>query len=86
MEGRRVTPLLGHVSAQPPPNRTDNSSLYPAFQHSHLISIAKVSMVVSQVTREAQQFGVLHQAGLGNISRTFRDPFCMAETIRVVHK
>jgi hypothetical protein len=86
MEGRRVTPLLGHVSAQPPPNRTDNSSLYPAFEHSNLNSIGKVSMMMSQVTREAQQFGLLHQAGLGYISRTFRDLFREAETIRVVDK
>jgi hypothetical protein len=43
-------------------------------------------MMMSQVTREAQQFGLLHQAGLGYISRTFRDLFREAETIRVVDK
>jgi len=36
VEWRRVIPLLRHVSAKRPPNRTDNSSLYPAFQHSIL--------------------------------------------------
>jgi hypothetical protein len=30
VEGRRVAPLLEYVSAQPPPNRTDELSPYPA--------------------------------------------------------
>jgi hypothetical protein len=34
VEGRRVASSLMYVSAQPPPNRTGNSSLHPAFPHS----------------------------------------------------
>ncbi len=33
VEGRRVTLLPEHVSAQRPPNRTGKLALHPAFQH-----------------------------------------------------